>query len=1182
MSLFGLPRESQAQAPLAPEAVIQLANGNATVQIEPGSTLGMTSWKVDGIEALSRQADYIRVDDAGPEIALAALRLVHVHTGPQNATVEYAGTGFSVRTDYTLIGGAAGSGQAVLAESIDLINTGGATLEMHLFRYADLDVGGQTGFNTLSATASGATQTAADGSTATITVSPAASEFEAALFQETADALGDLEPTTLRNLSGPVVGDGTVAYEWDVVLQPGQTARIVMNKNVGEVIPAFGFALDAAALPVVGGTVSLDPLPVAGGYPEGTVVTLTATPAAGYTFTGWSLDAAGAAASVAITMNAHKTVRANFAAVAGARRTLSLSAGPEEGGTVSAAPGPDGDGLYADGAAVVLTATPADGFQFLSWSGSVVGNISPVAVVMSGNQAVRANFVPIPGARRSLTLSVLPAGAGTITALPAPDVADGLYEDGTSVTLTATPAPGFYFVSWTGTADGAIGTHSTTLGTLPTMTIVVDANETAIANFTDVAPPTTPVLAVIPASRSVARTAGSTSFNVVNNGVGVMAWTAEVIAGGDWARITAGSSGSDAGLFTVGFDANPVSGAQRTATIRLTAPGATDSPVDVTVVQADNPFVSVTVLFDAQGGTVSPASKVVTFGSAYGALPVPVRSGYTFGGWWTGANGTGTQVTGSAVVTVSAEQTLIAMWAEGLPAEMAATIGAPFELALPVAFAGAEGVRVTGLPPGLRFDAANGTITGTPTRPGRVGNVVISATGIPSQTIAISTEALPAWAQGAFSGQAETVALGSGRASMSVSAAGRITGKIMLAGKTYRFSSASYAGRDANGAYLLTATAKSGAVTLPLTLAVSEPVAPVAGTPANLGVAEGTLGADGEILLYRNVWKDADMAAAAATYVGYYTATLPGQGAGYGSGYLAFTVSRTGVVRTAGKLADGTTVSLSGPLIFDEAGRAAVVVNAAPAAYKGGSLSGVAEFLQQEGVATVVLPLDGQDFVWKSLNPQATGAFGAGFDRTVGLSGGWYDKLINLETFYVNGLTVGGVALPELTAPVTVVTDAEINGVEVVTKVKEERTFEAVAAASPNGVVLTPVRNRLVAPRAVSPVLDEVTEETFIYEGNTSGLTMNYTRATGLFTGSFKAWFDYASVVEFDPVLGEEPDILAHVAKPIRFQGVLTPVSALGVTEGRGFFLWADKGVNPAATRPYAFNESFDFLLMGN
>ena len=73
---------------------------------------------------------------------------------------------------------------------------------------------------------------------------------------------------------------------------------------------------------------------------------------------------------------------------------------------------------------------------------------------------------------------------------------------------------------------------------------------------------------------------------------------------------------------------------------------------------------TMTVTFEANGGTVSPASKSVTSGSAYGTLPTPTRTGYTFDGWYTAAMG-GSQVTAASVVAVRFDHTLYAHWTGG-------------------------------------------------------------------------------------------------------------------------------------------------------------------------------------------------------------------------------------------------------------------------------------------------------------------------------------------------------------------------------------------------------------------------------------------------------------------------------------------------------------------------------------
>ena len=46
-----------------------------------------------------------------------------------------------------------------------------------------------------------------------------------------------------------------------------------------------------------------------------------------------------------------------------------------------------------------------------------------------------------------------------------------------------------------------------------------------------------------------------------------------------------------------------------------------------------------TLTFNADGGSVSPATKSVTYGTTYTDLPTPTRPGYTFGGWYAKFNG---------------------------------------------------------------------------------------------------------------------------------------------------------------------------------------------------------------------------------------------------------------------------------------------------------------------------------------------------------------------------------------------------------------------------------------------------------------------------------------------------------------------------------------------------------------
>lgn len=69
-----------------------------------------------------------------------------------------------------------------------------------------------------------------------------------------------------------------------------------------------------------------------------------------------------------------------------------------------------------------------------------------------------------------------------------------------------------------------------------------------------------------------------------------------------------------------------------------------------------------TITFNANGGMVTPATQTVTYDNYYPTLPTPTRTGYTFLGWNTEQNGTGTTVNDGDIYTTVGNQTLYAQW----------------------------------------------------------------------------------------------------------------------------------------------------------------------------------------------------------------------------------------------------------------------------------------------------------------------------------------------------------------------------------------------------------------------------------------------------------------------------------------------------------------------------------------
>ena len=99
-------------------------------------------------------------------------------------------------------------------------------------------------------------------------------------------------------------------------------------------------------------------------------------------------------------------------------------------------------------------------------------------------------------------------------------------------------------------------------------------------------------------------------------------------------------------------------GAVRESVVTIDYEGLT-CPIKVRQTAEDDIAESYTVTFNANGGTVSPATRQVASGSVVGELPTATWSGYTLVGWFTSANG-GTEI--SASTTVTANVTYYAHW----------------------------------------------------------------------------------------------------------------------------------------------------------------------------------------------------------------------------------------------------------------------------------------------------------------------------------------------------------------------------------------------------------------------------------------------------------------------------------------------------------------------------------------
>jgi Fe-S cluster biogenesis protein NfuA len=239
--------------------------------------------------------------------------------------------------------------------------------------------------------------------------------------------------------------------------------------------------LDTVVVTIGGlGTVSSNPTGInCGGssgcsqsFPVGTSVTLTAAPSAGETFVGWTGACSGTAPTCVITVNTTENVGASFAPVV---QTDSLHVTVGGSGTVTSNPsgitcsgGSTGcSQTFVNGTSVTLTEAPASGYKFSGWSGSCSGSASSCTVTLgSASQSVGATFAI---AVQYFALQVASNGNGTVTSTPAGINCNGStgcsqsFTSGTAVTLTATPASGYVFSSWSGACSGTATTCAVTL-----------------------------------------------------------------------------------------------------------------------------------------------------------------------------------------------------------------------------------------------------------------------------------------------------------------------------------------------------------------------------------------------------------------------------------------------------------------------------------------------------------------------------------------------------------------------------------------------------------------------------------------------------------------------------------------------------------------------------------------------
>jgi len=361
------------------------------------------------------------------------------------------------------------------------------------------------------------------------------------------------------------------------VIRPDENAPNDAETNDGRTVPDTGgngasggdtdpgpdavqrFVIEVFVTPEGAGTVSMDP--PGGVYDEKTEVTFVATPSPGFGFIGYTGDVIGAASEVSIVVDRDVSITAEFQLLLA---NVSVSVEPPGAGAVELEPS---GGKYAFGTTVNLNAVAGLGFSFsfyLDESGDEVSTQSRFSFVAEADMTLTALFVSTQRELFNVTVDVEPDGAGTVVLVPP----GGLYELGTTVTLTATANAGFVFEAFADVEGSVVGVQ-------PVYTLRVEEDMLLIARFAASVvprpPPPTVTLSVVvtpPASGTVVLDPPGSSYPVGT----VVTLTATPAGGYEFVRYMGDVSGTSP-TTTVTMNANKNVQAEFVWSPRLGNPG---------------------------------------------------------------------------------------------------------------------------------------------------------------------------------------------------------------------------------------------------------------------------------------------------------------------------------------------------------------------------------------------------------------------------------------------------------------------------------------------------------------------------------------------------------------------------------------------------------------------------------
>ena len=254
--------------------------------------------------------------------------------------------------------------------------------------------------------------------------------------------------------------EGNICLKSDVAIAKGKNWNTLKYKSdTRKYVPYEGAQTLKVTLTKEGeGTLTATGAADLNAVPEGTELTIVATPADGYKLTALTANGKDILTTKKLSVREDTEIKATFAK----KKNYTVTFTPEGEGKLTATrngePFTSGSPAY-EGEKIVITAQPAEGYQIDKW---LIGKEEIEATLYTGQTTFECTvgtadvLIKATFTKKTFAVTLTKEGEGTITATGADDLSAVAY--GTELTINATPAEGYELTALTANGTDILAT----------------------------------------------------------------------------------------------------------------------------------------------------------------------------------------------------------------------------------------------------------------------------------------------------------------------------------------------------------------------------------------------------------------------------------------------------------------------------------------------------------------------------------------------------------------------------------------------------------------------------------------------------------------------------------------------------------------------------------------------------